>query len=277
MSKYLKSLAAGLILSSGGLIGLAQAAEAEKSGAALKPAQVAASTGGTRQSSRRLMRLDRDKDGAVSKAEYLAPPIATHKEFDTNKDGFVDEAEIVAHLQEPAQFRTKRLLKRIDGNRDGKVTREEFEQGPRETFANRDINSDGKLNAEDRPPATGGGFGWFNANRSARMGLGAGRANRPDTTLETVLEKTKAGFDKLDANGDGVIDTAEIEKQSAARIEYSKKRMLHLKDENKDGKVSQEENNAFPSKKFATLDLNDDGQIDSKDFPANPRKLWFSR
>ena len=277
MSKYLKSLAAGLVMSVSGTIGLAQAADAEKDGAALKPAQVTASTGKSVKSSRRLMSLDNDKNGVVSKAEYLAPRIADHKEFDTNKDGFIDATEIAAHLQEPAQFRTKRLLKRVDANRDGKISREEFEQGPRDTFANRDINNDGKLNADDKPPSAGGGFGWFNNNSSKKMGLGAGRGNRPDTTLDTVLEKTKTEFGKMDANGDGVIDTAEIDKQSAERVEYSKKRMLHLKDTNKDVKISEEENNAYPLKKFATLDLHDDGQIDSSDFPANPRKRWFSR
>ena len=273
MSKVLKSLAVVLVVAASG----AAAAETDKAEKAAAPAKMSAHArdSGERGSFgfKRLKRLDADRNGAVSKAEYLSPRTAEFTALDTNHDNAVDPAEIGAELTEPSEFRTKRYMKRVDANHDGKITREEFEQGPRAQFAGRDVNSDGKIGAEDRPPASTTSMGWFGGGGSKKMGLGAGRGNRPDLTLA----KTQAEFAKLDANADGVLDQAELAKQAAERIEFSKKRTMHWSDQNKDGRLSQDEFEARTLKRFSTLDLNDDGQIDASDFPSTARKGWFSR
>ena len=275
MSKVLKSLAVVLVVAASGA---AAAAEADKAAAPAKVSATQRDSGGRGSFGfKRLKRLDADRNGAVSKAEYLSPRIAEFTALDTNHDNAVDPAEIGAELTEPSEFRTKRYMKRVDANHDGKITREEFEQGPRTQFAGRDINSDGKINAEDRPPASTTSTGWFGGGGSKKMGLGAGRGNRPDLTLDTVVAKTQAEFAKLDANADGVLDQAELAKQATERIEFSKKRTMHWSDQNKDGRLSQDEFEARTLKRFATLDLNDDGQIDASDFPSTARKGWFSR
>ena len=275
MSKVLKSLAVVLVVAASGA---AAAAEADKAAAPAKVSATGRDSGGRGSFGfKRLKRLDADRNGAVSKAEYLSPRIAEFTALDTNHDNAVDPAEIGAELTEPSEFRTKRYMKRVDANHDGKITREEFEQGPRTQFAGRDINSDGKINAEDRPPASTTSTGWFGGGGSKKMGLGAGRGNRPDLTLDTVVAKTQAEFARLDANADGVLDQAELAKQAAERIEFSKKRTMHWSDQNKDGRLSQDEFEARTLKRFSTLDLNDDGQIDASDFPSTDRKGWFSR
>lgn len=226
---------------------------------------------------KRLQRLDTDRNGAVSKAEFLASRAAEFKELDVNRDAAVDESEVLASLTEPAQFRTKRFLKRVDANRDGEVTREEYEQGPRGTFAGRDINNDGKLDASDRPPSSGSGFGWFGGGHSSKMGLGSGRGKRSDVTLDSVVAKAKAEFDKIDANASGVLERSELAGQTSERVQFSKTRLMHGADQNKDGKLTEEEFSAKAVKRFTNLDLNDDAQIDAADFPSSARKGWLSR
>lgn len=250
-------------------------AEAADAGPAVNSGRSERHFKGDGNSLQRMKRLDADHDGAVSKAEFTGPRGADFKELDTNHDGFVDPAEINASMAEQSEFRTKRFLKRVDANRDGKVTLEEFEQGPRGHFTARDINNDGKLNAQDRPPATGGG--WFSGGGDRKMGLGASRANRPDVTLDTVVNKAAASFADLDTNKDGVLDGAEIAKQATEKVEFARKRLMHWADANNDGKLSEDEFSARALKRFANLDLNDDGKIDAQDFPASGSKGLFSR
>lgn len=269
MSKVLKPIAIVMLLAAcaaGGVAGAAETDKAEK----VRPA-AGAGRGGF--ALKRLKRMDSDKNGAISKAEFMAGRATEFKGLDTNHDTMVDPAEIGAAMAEPAEFRTKRFLKRADVNRDGKVTREEFEQGPRAQFASRDLNSDGKITAEDRPPS-GGGFGWFGGG-DKKMGLG--RGNRQDQTLESVVERRQAEFAKSDVNADGTLDQAELAKQTADRIEFAKKRLMHWADKNNDGKLSEDEFSARSAKRFSNLDLNDDGQIDGSDFPASAHQGWFSR
>lgn len=270
MSKVLKPIAFVLLLAASGMAGAASAADDGKAGAKDKPA-AGAGRGGFAMM--RLKRMDTDKNGAVSKTEFLAQRTEEFKTMDSNKDNAVDPVEIGAALQEPAEFRTKRFLKRVDANHDGKITREEFEQGPRAQFAGRDINSDGKITAEDRPPSSG--FGWFGGGEAKKMGLGRGA--RKDQTLESVVERVQAEFAKIDTNSDGSLDQSELAKQGNERIEFSQKRMMHWSDENKDGRLTEGEFTARAAKRFATLDLNDDGQIDGTDFPSSARKGWFTR
>jgi Ca2+-binding EF-hand superfamily protein len=271
MSKVLKPIALATLFAASGTAFTALAAEGDKGAAQERPA---AGPGRGGFAMMRLKRMDADKNGTVSKVEFLAQRTEEFKTMDSNQDNAVDPAEIGAALQEPAEFRTKRFLKRVDANRDGKVSREEFEQGPRAQFAGRDINSDGKINADDRPPS-GGGLGWFGGGGGKKMALG--RGNRQDQTLENVLARSKAEFAKIDTNSDGSLDQAELANQGNERIEFSKKRMMHWSDENKDGRLTEDEFTARAAKRFATLDLNDDGQIDGTDFPSSARKGWFTR
>ena len=274
MSKALKSMAILMVAAACGAASVALAAD---NGGAIGDDNAAprAERGGFRGgfAQKRLKRMDTDRNGSVSKDEFMAERFADFKDTDTNHDAVADPAEIGAVMAEPASFRTKRFMKRTDANRDGKITREEFELGPRAQFAARDINNDGKLNAEDRPPSNGSG--WFGGSDNKRMGLG--RGNRPDQTLDTVVQRSQAEFAKIDANSDGTLDADEISKQTTARIEFAKKRLMHVADANNDGKLTEDEFSARAAKRFSNMDLNDDGQIDGKDFPASTRQGWFSR
>jgi hypothetical protein len=95
--------------------------------------------------------LDTDKDGAVSKAEFEAKRAADFTAADTDKDGNVSAAELNAfHEKKAAERKTereKRMYERLDANKDGKVTKDEFEGAGR--FDKMDKNKDGKISADE--------------------------------------------------------------------------------------------------------------------------------
>jgi Ca2+-binding EF-hand superfamily protein len=103
-----------------------------------------------------LSRMDSNKDGELTSAEWTAPRQLFDR-FDGDKDGKLTRTELQTGIEkgkasglirEPDDF-----LARHDKNKDGKVTREEFE-GPAEAFDRADTNGDGAITAADRPAGT---------------------------------------------------------------------------------------------------------------------------
>lgn len=74
------------------------------------------------------------------------------KRFDTNSDGFIDAKELETSSAERNAFAVKRFLARFDADKDGRVTRDEFERFAKARFADLDLNSDGRITEEDLPP-----------------------------------------------------------------------------------------------------------------------------
>lgn len=174
---------------------------------------------------------------------------------------------------------TKRFMKRMDANGDGKVSKEEFEAGPKKRFADNDLNNDGTISADERPagrPGKGGwGWGFFGGGKKDGEGRGQGRAHEA-LTLAAVIERTDAKFKVLDTNGDGFIDANERTAAMEARIDLNVKRMMHRADANNDGQLSEAEFLARAEKRFATLDLNGDGKIGPEDLSPDQRRRWES-
>lgn len=113
---------------------------------------------------RMFSRLDQDNDGAVSVDEALRMPGTRFADVDTNKDGFVEKAEVEAAIRKRFEERAERMIKRFDVDGDGKVSKEEAEKPFRKRFAVFDKNDDGKVTkdeARDAMPMMGGrGEGW---------------------------------------------------------------------------------------------------------------------
>jgi len=146
--------------------------------------------------------MDADKDGKISKDEYPGRDEAFAR-IDANGDGFLteDEAAQIGRGQglgpqmDPAQ-RWQHMLERMDADKDGKISKDEF-PGRDEMFARIDANGDGFI-TEDEAAAMGQGRGGRGGQPFARMDQdGDGKVTR---------EEWQAAFDKLDTNGDGVLD-----------------------------------------------------------------------
>ena len=97
---------------------------------------------------------------------------------------------------DPAQ-RWQHMLERLDTNKDGKISKDEF-PGADKVFDRIDANGDGFI-TEDEAAAMGNRRGG-----GQRGGLIA-RMDQ-DGDGKVTREEWAAAFDKLDTNGDGVLD-----------------------------------------------------------------------
>ena len=132
-------------------------------------------------------RLDTDKDGRISRDEANAGKGAFAQRFgemDVNKDGYLDRADRELRM---TRERTA-FFGGADGNKDGKLSRDEFvvEQGARgaerrEQFAQRAETAGKPLKA------------------------------RPAPTEAEQLQRAGKAFDRMDANKDGTVTKAEFD------------------------------------------------------------------
>jgi len=60
-------------------------------------------------------------------------------------------------------------------------------------------------------------------------------------TIEEALARRAPVFTRIDANGDGVIDSAEIEAETNLNVQYWTQAMMHRLDRDNDGKISKDE------------------------------------
>jgi hypothetical protein len=127
----------------------------------------------------------------ITRSDYVKTVDTRFNSADTNHDGFVTKAEMVAQAQrdvEAANARIKQQLEasfnRLDTNHDGKLTLQEFlgaapamhvSETPDQLLARLDTNHDGKISAEE-----------FRAPELAK-------------------------FNKVDANHDGIVTPQEIQ------------------------------------------------------------------
>jgi hypothetical protein len=143
--------------------------------------QLAAERAGhLRQTHVRFNALDKDEDGYISRAEFDRSGDSAFSRMDTNKDGVLSVADpkpaprgedtrseqtraeqSQQPVQRAAQPRRERLLQMptthsvagmlamYDSNKDGRVSRAEYEQGRAAQFAGVDTNRDGALSYDE--------------------------------------------------------------------------------------------------------------------------------
>jgi Ca2+-binding EF-hand superfamily protein len=159
--------------------------------------------------------LDKDKDGKISKSEWQGPPQFFDR-MDANHDGFIDKQEWEAWRSRaagggagPGRI-TDSVLKYLDTNHDGKVSRDEFAKIT-QIFDALDKNHDGALTAEEL-----GGF--YQA---------VGQA----PTQATGGVDVDSFFAKYDKNKDGKITPDELDNE----------KLFKVLDLNHDGVITREE------------------------------------
>jgi Ca2+-binding EF-hand superfamily protein len=237
-----------------------------------------------------LKKLDADKDGTVTLDEFLKPQSDSFAELDKNADGFLDAGELTARMQQMAGQRQRMMMARLDGDGDGKVTKDEFQKSSRFGRHGRHGGRHGHHRGYDRygmDDRMGQGMdqnldqGMKQQSDDAGQGEAAeaGAAGKPEGSVadrrsRNRAERSQMRFERLDANGDGVIDTADLEARAAERIAWFQKKKLHVLDKDGDGKVSRDEFAARSKQRFAELDLDNDGKITVADLPPGAAELW---
>ena len=98
------------------------------------------------------------------------------------------------------------------------------------------------------------------------------RADRNHDSLisaDEYLADAGRRFGRLDENGDGTVEKAEVDRAAeriAKRIRAGMERALSRNDADGDGKVTRAESDAAASKRFASLDEDADGSLRPADF-----------
>ncbi|MEJ1158030.1 EF-hand domain-containing protein [Prosthecomicrobium sp. N25] len=124
-------------------------------------------------------------------------------------------AAFAATSHKTPEEKADRIMKRLDANKDGAVSRDEIAAKAMERFAKGDLNKDGRITKDEI-----------------------------DATMPKAKPEKRAKlFRRYDANGDGAITQAEVE----AKIQ---KRMAKM-DSDKDGKITRAEYIAFRAAKAA--------------------------
>lgn len=103
---------------------------------------------------KRFDKSDTNHDGVVTLDEYLAAATALYQQFDQQGNGHVTVADIVAspRTQQRAARMAAHLIKRMDRNGDGKVSRDEYLAATKARFAKLDKNGNGFIEAGESPP-----------------------------------------------------------------------------------------------------------------------------
>jgi Ca2+-binding EF-hand superfamily protein len=171
---------------------------------------------------------DTNKDGVVDQTEFQASRDKWFVDLDTNKDGFITTDELKAFGDKMhAQWQQKHadaqgtagqddankdgdrgdkmaqhILARVDTDKDGKISKAEFDTESTALFKRLDKNSDGKIAADEVPArhwGKGPQFGMMDTDKDGKV-----------TKAEFTAAEDQM-FQKLDANGDGVITPDEMQ------------------------------------------------------------------
>jgi Ca2+-binding EF-hand superfamily protein len=199
--------------------------------------------------------------------------------LDKNSDGVIDSAEVEAAIAARTERwrgfgdrMRQRFASRFDGDRDGKVTRQEFVDRVGKMF---DRLSDGKITDDDLPPMmrgrdvlkgeAGTGRGPMGRRMLGRI-VGADANKDGVITREEALAEAGKRFDSRDRNKDGVLDQADRDSMQKEMTAYRVQRFLHNFGAGKDGKVTREQFFKVAKERFAQRDVNGDGRLDREDF-----------
>jgi Ca2+-binding EF-hand superfamily protein len=196
-------------------------------------------------------RLDANKDGKVTKAEYDAARAAEFKAADKNGDGSVGKEEFAAYGDQRRGDFVDRMFARLDKNGDGKLTADEL-KGARGDRADRG-------DRRGRGDRAGRGINFERADAAKKGFLTLEDLTKlRSARFEAALKKR---FERLDTNRDG--------KLTADELAGERRELVIRADANKDGAVTFDEFAARSRQflvrrveaEFKAIDADGDGKL----------------
>lgn len=218
----------------------------------------------------RFARLDKNSDGIVDAAEVEAGMAAMGSRrreigdmmrgrlqgrFDADRDGKITREEFLA--------RAGREFARVDLDGDGRITDADLPpvMRGRGVLKGEASGIPGGRGARPTGGATHGGMMGGGLQR-----LIAADANKDGIiTREEVLAEAGKRFVELDRNKDGVVDKADHDAMRKEMTDYRVRRFLHEHGAGTDGKLTREQFQKSAKERFAERDINNDGRVDRQD------------
>ena len=160
---------------------------------------------------RTIERFDENGDGKIAKSELPERMAERVMAADLDADGFVTLEELKKAEEKRREEQARRMLERMDTNKDGKLSGDEIPERGRERMMRLDTNKDGELTLAE-----------LMAPRTRQTGGDEGGGRNPEQILE-----------RLDANKDGKLTGDEIPG-------YMRRRMEQF-DKNGDGEITKDE------------------------------------
>lgn len=184
----------------------------------------------------RLLRLgDKNKDGKLTREEFVGG--LTQKETTAPVTGSPSPGGAGGPMPDPEM-----MFKRLDANKDGKVTLEEVPAERKENFergmARFDKDSDKSLNlAEFKEMMAGMMAGGRPGGELMKKIMEGDKNGDGKLSKDEAPERMRQQFDKIDANSDGYLEKEEIARRLAAMAENGKGKGLEKKLEKKKKKA----------------------------------------
>ncbi len=232
--------------------------------------------------------------GPITKQRYDARSRARFAQIDENGDGVVDAEEarqVIARRMarrggrrmHRAERFARRMIRRFDSDRDGKVTKAEFEGRISTIFARFDLDRDGQITDADLPPMLRGrgflsGKSDFHRGRRGRgrrflrILRGADGDGDGQISLAEAQAAAAKRFARWDRNQDGAVDEADVTRFKAEIVDYRARRFLHRFGASGDGKLTRDQFLKARNDRFARLDYDGDGELSRDELPRRWRK-----
>ncbi|BEV10547.1 EF-hand domain-containing protein [Asticcacaulis sp. DW145] len=94
----------------------------------------------------RIEMADLNRDGMVTRQEFLSFRSQSFSKFDRNHDGSLSAADLPAFARQSERGEAfLKMMETFDRNHDGRVSRTEFVNGPTPVFDNTDTNANGVI------------------------------------------------------------------------------------------------------------------------------------
>ena len=187
---------------------------------------------GGERSGRILQRFDENRDGKVTKEEFINGIKRRFAEMDLDGDGKITEADL------PPILRGSGVLTGV-----GRLA---MEGG--DSAMGRGMRAGGQRGGGERREM-GGGMGpmiaWLRAADANRDGV---------ITLEEAVAHADKQFARLDRNGDGIVDQADRDLMRKEMTDYRVLRFLHRFGAGKEGKISREQFTKVAKERMARMD-----------------------
>lgn len=97
----------------------------------------------------KLAQMDTNADGSITREEFMSAREQMFDKRDRNSDGVLDSNDFGKRAARRGGQRMEEMLERLDTDKDGRVTREEFVSAEAPLFTRADQDSNGILDAAE--------------------------------------------------------------------------------------------------------------------------------